>query len=122
MKGTISFALLEKEMVHEMRNTINTAEDTIDLEKQFSNIMKHLLARVLDKQHIPAKVHDDDVIFNPEAGDFYNISGELKKTAGVGELLASSDLKSIMGRFAASVHRKYLHLTRRREKARFKIR
>ena len=38
MKGIISFALLEKEMVHEMRDTINRAEDVIDLEKQFSNI------------------------------------------------------------------------------------
>lgn len=122
MKGIISFALLEKEMVHEMRDTINRAEDVIDLEKQFSNIMKHFFTRVMEKQRITGVVRDDDIIFNPDETDYYSISARLKKIPGFRELLDSSDLKSVIGRFASSAHRKYLHLTRHREKARFKIR
>lgn len=122
MKGTISFAVLEKKIIHEMRNSINNAENITDLEKQFSIIIKQLLAEVCDRQHIAFDLHGDPISFDPEAEQYYRISEELKKNRGFGDLIVSSDLKSIIGRFAASVHRKYLHLTRHREKARFKIR
>jgi hypothetical protein len=121
MKGTISLAVLEKKMVHEMRNTINQAEDKIDLEKQFSNVMKHFLSRVFERQHMPVEIHDDDIVFIPKTGTHFRISGDLIMAAGFRDLWVSSDLKSVIGRVAASVNRKYLHLTRHREKARFKI-
>ncbi|HOD14677.1 MAG TPA: hypothetical protein PK307_14370 [Spirochaetota bacterium] len=122
MKGTVSFAPLEKELRHEMRNTINRVEDTIDLENRFSNIMKQLLEKACERQHIPIDIDIDDVIFNPEAGNYYVLSKKLKKMTGFSDLWDSSDLKNVIGRFADSAHRKYLHLHRHPEKARFKIR
>jgi hypothetical protein len=122
MKGTFSFATLEKELVHEMRNSINKVEDTIDLENRFSTIMKHLLEKACERRHIPIDVNIDDVMFNPEAGNYYIISKKLKKMAGFSDLWDSSDLKNVIGRFAGSAYRKYLHLHRHPEKARFKIR
>lgn len=122
MKGAVSFVMLEKKMMHEMRNEINKAEDTADLLKQFSNSMKRLLSDVFEQRHLPVNVYDGDVIFDPDEGGYYRISEELKRADGVRELFDSSDLTSIIRKFAASVHRKYLHLTRHREKARFKIR
>mgnify|MGYP001461243535 CR=1 FL=1 len=122
MKGSISFAMLEKKIIHEMRNTINNAEDIIDLEKQFSKIVRQVISEVIEMQHIPVEILDDDVIFDPEVELYYRISKKLKGNAGFTELMDTSDLKNIIARFAASVHRKYLHLTRHREKARFKIR
>jgi hypothetical protein len=122
MKGTVSFAPLEKELLHEMRNSINNVEDTIDLENRFSTIMKHLLEKACEKQHVPIDVDNDDIMFNPEAGNYYIISKKLKKMAGFSDLWDSSDLKNVIGRFAGSAYRKYLHLHRHREKARFKIR
>lgn len=122
MKGTYSFAPLEKELMHEMRNCINSVEDTIDLENRFSNIMKHLLEKACERQHIPVDVDIDDVMFNPDAGNYYIISKKLKKMAGFSDLWDSSDLKNVIARFAGSAYRKYLHLHRHPEKARFKIR
>lgn len=122
MKGMVSFAPLEKELKHEMRNTIKKVEDTVDLENKFSAIMKELLERACERQHIPIDVNIDDVMFNPEAGNYYIISKKLKKMAEFSDLWDSSDLKHVIGRFADSAYRKYVHLHRHPEKARFKIR
>jgi hypothetical protein len=122
MTGTISFASLEKEMMHEMRNCIKKVEDTIDLENRFSSIMKHLLEKACERQHLPIDVNMDDVMFNPEAGNYYMVSKKLKKIAEFSELWDTSDLKNVIDRFAGCAYREYLHLHRHPEKARFKIR
>ena len=122
MKGTVSFAPIEKELMHEMRNTVKRVEDTIDLENRFSTIMKALLEKACERQHIPIDVDIDDVVFDPEAGNYYVLSKKLKNIAGFSDLWDSSDLKHVIGRFAESAYRKYLHLHRHPEKARFKIR
>jgi hypothetical protein len=122
MKGTVSFAPLERELMHEMRKCIRSVEDTIDLENRFSAIMKHLLEQACERQHIPINVCMHDVMFNPEAGNYYIISKKLRKIAGFSELWDSSDLKNVIGRFAGSAYRKYRHLHRHPEKARFKTR
>lgn len=122
MKGTVSFAPLEKELMHEMRNTIKRVEDTRDLENRFSTIMKHLLEKACEMQQMPIDVDIDDVMFNPEAGNYYIISKKLKKMAGFSDLWDSSDLRNVIGRFADSAYREYRHLHRHQEKARFKIR
>ena len=122
MKGAVSFAPLEKELMHEMRNSIKRVEDTIDLENQFSTIMKHLLEKACEREHVPIDVYMDDIMFNPQAGNYYIISKKLKKMSGFSELWDSSDLKNVIGRFAGAAYREYLHLRRHPEKARFKIR
>ncbi len=122
MEGKTSFSVLEKEFMHVLRSEISSSEDKIDLEKHFSNTMKALLQRVFEHEHISCDVDDADVIFDPRAGNHYAISGKLLQMKPFRGLWVGSDLPHVIGRFADSAHKKYLHMEKHKEKARFKIR
>ncbi len=122
MEEKVSFSVLEKEFMHVLRSGINNSEDKIDLENHFSNTMKIFLQRIFEHEHIPADVDDFDVTFDPGARDYFTISGKLRQMGWFKGLWEGSDLPSVIGRFADSTHKKYLHLDKHREKTRFKIR
>lgn len=122
MEGKVSFSVLEKEFMHVMRSGINNSEDKIDLGNHFSNTMRSLLNRIFEHEHIPVEIDDNDVIFNPNASNYYTISSKLRHMQDFKNLWEGTDLASVISKFADTAHKKFLHLDKHREKTRFKIR
>ena len=121
-KRNVSFTLLEKEFIHTMRSGINNSEDKADLEKNFANVMKLFMKRVFEINKLSIDIDDNDFMFNPKARNYFTVSGRLRQMQDFKNLWEGTEIASVIARFADSTHKKYLHLDRQREKARFKIR
>ncbi|MBN1949362.1 MAG: hypothetical protein JW784_06430 [Candidatus Cloacimonetes bacterium] len=120
MKGRISFSTIGNTYLHQMRDQINNAEDRADLGRSFSFTVTNFLKEVLSDHNL--EIEDGDVIFDPEAKDFYSINEDLQNRPVFRELWQESDLASQLKKFAESTYHRYLHLGKHLEKTRLKIR
>lgn len=120
MKKHISFARYERDVIRQMRNGINHAEDAIDLGNKFSYTMKSLFDRILRQQGVSFKV--DDIVFVPGTSEHYSVNPKLLNNPYFRHIWKDSDLQSFVEKCARMTNHHYQHLNKHPEKTERKIR
>jgi hypothetical protein len=120
MKGKISFSHIEKELLPEMRNKLNLAEDSVDVSNHFKFTMVNLLQKVFAND--PLEFKTDDIAFNPDSQDYFSVNPNLLNHSLFKQTWEESDLPNVVKRFADTSYHRYIHLNKHLEKTKLKIR
>ncbi len=112
----LSFTRKYDEIIPEFRERINNAENIQDVVNAFFIAAKKMLESVLEKE---LNLEEDDIIFEPYAPPFYEISDRLISI--LNEKWTNSDLPNLLERLAQQASKKYKHLEKHPEKTEAKI-
>ena len=104
-----SYAELEKEYRKSLRVKIDQSDDHIDIEKQFTIILRDFLQAVLGDQF---DVRLGDVTLDLNTPSHYVLSPRLAEADSFRQAMADSDLPNILDRFAESAYHKYFKIQR----------
>lgn len=118
MTDFTSFSRVEHELAPKLRNSLNHAESSEDVKKFFSYTAQELLGKALGAG---TRVYFEDVSLARD-GQGFTVSERLKADAGYVRVVATSDLKAILQRFAESAQHRMRHLEGHPEKTQSKIR
>lgn len=117
-----SFSKIEKELLPAFRQQIGSAESTEDVKKFFVHTIQGLVSQATEGE---LKPHYEDIRLN-HAGKAdecqFNLSDTITTHSGFSTIWGDSDLKHIVGRFAAAACNRYKHLEKNPEKTEAKIR
>lgn len=111
-----SFSAIEKELLPSFREKLNHAEDSVDLSNLFCATAAQILTLALFDEVSPAEIR-----FTPEKSEPYQLSEKLLKSPLYEDAAATSDLKSILARFAETAAHHHAHLKKHSEKTNKKI-
>ncbi len=114
-----SYASLEKEFAHELRDKLNHSEDGGDVSNMFAHIITKMLNKIFGEK---LSIKDPDIIFEPSGDVHFSFSRRLLDNNDFTECLENSDMGNIVSRFADSCYHRYLHLNKHLEKNKLKIR
>ena len=120
MGNQISFNTLGNECVHKFRDKINNAENIVDIRNHFAFTIIDFLNQIFEKSQLD--IDADDIKFNPEIKELYNISDRLTNNLEFRKIWDISDLKNVIHKFADSANKRYIHINKHNEKTNKKIR
>jgi hypothetical protein len=120
MKNQMSFSHIEKELLPEMRNKLNHAEDSIDVGNYFRFTINNLLLKVFENEAL--ELGTDDIAFNPEVENYYSVSPQLLDHPVFKRTWEQSDLSNVVQRFAETSYNRHIHLNKNLKKTNLKIR
>lgn len=118
MRGSASYTKYENEVIHKYRDNLNHAESVEDVKKFFSYTMQELMHKVFNGQ---LAMNYEDVQLNPDAGDLFTISENLRRQGDFDHVWTVSDLPSIISRMASSAVNRFNHLQGHPEKTNSKF-
>ncbi len=102
-----SYVEFEKEYRKIFRVKIDQSDDHIDIEKQFTIVLRDFMQDVIGDQF---EVRLNDIVLDLNAPSHYVIAPRLAETDAFRQAMADSDLPSILDRFAESAYHKYFKL------------
>ncbi|MCD6180956.1 MAG: hypothetical protein J7K89_01065 [Candidatus Cloacimonetes bacterium] len=120
MKGHMSFTLFERELLHEFRSKINRAESIEGLKQLFTYTIAELFMKVFSDSNL--EIATDAIQYDHQKKDKYLIKDELRKHEEFSQVWDHSDLPDIVRRFAETVDKHFLYLSKHTEKTNKKIR
>lgn len=115
-----SFSQLEKKFLRQFREEVNNAENLSDLRNHFSYTITNLLVQALDAYDIG--ISEEDIKFDPESDNHYEISKNLKNNKYFQQTCKQSDLINVIDRFADTAYHHYIHINKHTERTNKKIR
>lgn len=118
MARQISFTKFEQALRPEFRNRIGAAESTEDVKKFFTRTILQLLDQATGGQVAPRY---EDVALNPEDPKGYTLAQTILSHQAFREAATASDLTDIIGRFAKTARKHWIHLSRNPEKTESKV-
>ncbi|WP_243311722.1 hypothetical protein [Fundidesulfovibrio agrisoli] len=119
MNKQMSFTSLEHAFRHELRDKLEKCEDTYDLELRFSRVVAEFMRQAMGGL---VEVEDEDILLTHQEEPYFVLSPRLLGDPGFIDVNSSSDLSSILGRFAQKAHNDYLHMLKKDSGADQKIR
>lgn len=118
MKEQVSYSAIGNELIHELRDRLNNAENISDIRNSFSYTVIGLLSQAFQDMDVDA----DDVSFHPDKEQHFQISDRVMKDKNFNEKWQHSDLPNVIQKFADSTYHKYIHTCKHPEKTNKKIR
>jgi len=120
MEKQISFSTLGNESIHQFRDKINNAENTVDLKNHFAFTVIDFLNQIFEKSQLD--IDADDIQLTPDKNALYEFSDKLLDNVEFKKIWDISDLKNVIHKFADTAHHRYIHLNKHKEKTNKKIR
>lgn len=117
-----SFSKIEKELLPAFRQQIGSAESTEDVKKFFVHTISELISRATEEK---LKPRYEDITLktkSPEDSSKFQFSDFITSNSEFDTIWKSSDLSSIMDRFAAAACNRYTHILKNPSKSEAKIR
>lgn len=118
MANKTSFSGIERELAHQFREQINTAEDVNAVMDIFARTAKDLLNRAFGDVGTTAL----DIRFDPSSEKHFKMSEKILNEKKYQDLWEESDIGDIIARFADSSNHRYIHLAKHPERTNLKIR
>ncbi|MGM0509310.1 MAG: hypothetical protein ACQERZ_09175, partial [Fusobacteriota bacterium] len=97
-----SFTNYENELLPNLREKLNTSEDSVDIANNFSYVSSELLDKIFGEN---IDIKTDDVVFNPDEEGYFAVSSALLEKDDVKKVFENSDLKNILERFATAAYK-----------------
>jgi hypothetical protein len=120
MKEHMSFTLYERELLHEFRSKINRAESIEGLKRHFSYTIAALFMKVFSDSEL--EIPTNATQYDHHKKEKYFIENELRSNEEFSQVWDHSDLPDIVRRFAETVDKHFLYLSKHTEKTNKKIR
>ncbi|WP_029896076.1 hypothetical protein [Desulfohalovibrio reitneri] len=106
MTEIASYSKLENALRPKMRERMDQAESTEDVKKFFTYTMRELFNQILEG----GEVEYDDISLAPDSEPGFELSDGLKQRDDFKEAWKDSDLPDIVGRFAETAVKRFVHL------------
>ena len=119
MTDQSSYAKLEKDFIHELREHLNHSENIADVANCFAHIVGSFLRKAFNNQE---DILDEDIMFTPKEDKKFRYSSRIRKVKKITKEISNSDIERIISGFAEAAEHRYKHLDKHPEKSKLKIR
>ena len=119
MVRQLSYTKYENEILPEFRQKLNQAESTEDVKKFFTQSIRILFEKILERKVI---LSNEDMTLIIDKEPHYKIARQFQSSEELNALLKDSDLSNVLNRLAKAAVKRYLRLDRHLEKTSSKIR
>lgn len=107
MRYEASFTKIENELVHGLRERLNSAEGSADVQKIFAEFLQEILSRI---SGMAVVLDEGDVRVDPEAKDNFTLGPGITQNPDYAKYLVESDLVDILRRQAEHAANKITYM------------
>lgn len=106
MSRQVSYSKYEREIAAEFRDRLNHAESDEDVRKFFVAAAGQLFDKAFSGQVDP---HYEDIVLTPGRAPYYELRGELARSALIADAFRHSDIDDILARLAEQASHHFRH-------------
>ncbi len=118
MRYESSFTKIENEMAPGLRNRLNSAEGSADVQQIFGEFVQEILSRISGAEVV---LDEGDVRVDPQAKDGFTLGPGIAMNGEFSKYLDQSDLMDILRRQAEHAANKIKHLAKHSERDETKL-
>jgi hypothetical protein len=118
MTNIASFTKIENELEGALRQSVNTAEASADVQLAYATFVREVFSRLTGEAVV---LDEGDVLVDPKAADGYTLGPGILENDTYAKFLKHSDLSAILRRQAEDSVKRINHLDKHTERAEAKM-